>query len=55
VIDAGNFLGIVPYLSVPGPGHFKLTSDFASIGLGFGTALGVGGVSSALKRSEGLP
>ena len=39
VYDAGNFLGIVPYLSVPGPGHFKLTSDFASIGLGFGTAL----------------
>jgi len=41
VCDAGNFLGIVPYLSVPGPGHFKMTSDFASIGLGFGTALGV--------------
>jgi acetolactate synthase I/II/III large subunit len=41
VYDAGNFLGIVPYLSVPGPGHFKLTSDFASIGLGFGTAMGV--------------
>jgi thiamine pyrophosphate-dependent acetolactate synthase large subunit-like protein len=41
VYDAGNFLGIVPYMSVPGPGHFKMTSDFASIGLGFGTALGV--------------
>jgi acetolactate synthase I/II/III large subunit len=41
VYDAGNFLGIVPYLSVPGPGRFKLTSDFASIGLGFGTAMGV--------------
>jgi acetolactate synthase-1/2/3 large subunit len=41
VYDAGNFLGILPYLSVPGPGHFKMTSDFASIGLGFGTALGV--------------
>jgi len=41
VYDAGNFLGIVPYLSVPGPSHFKMTSDFASIGLGFGTALGV--------------
>jgi len=41
VCDAGNFLGIVPYLSVPGPGHFKMTSDFASIGLGFGAALGV--------------
>ncbi|HEY6980345.1 thiamine pyrophosphate-binding protein [Reyranella sp.] len=41
VYDAGNFLGIVPYLSVPDPGHFKMTSDFASIGLGFGAALGV--------------
>ena len=41
VYDAGNFLGIVPYLSVPDPGHFKMTSDFASIGLGFGTALGM--------------
>ncbi len=30
----------MPYLSVPGPDHFKLTSDFASIGLGFGAALG---------------
>jgi acetolactate synthase I/II/III large subunit len=41
VYDAGNFLGILPYLSVPGPGHFKMTSEFASIGLGFGTAIGV--------------
>jgi acetolactate synthase-1/2/3 large subunit len=41
VYDAGNFLGILPYLDVPGPGHFKMTSEFASIGLGFGTALGV--------------
>jgi len=40
VYDTGNFLGIVPYLAVPDPGHFKLSSDFASIGLGFGTALG---------------
>jgi len=40
VYDAGNFLGVVPYLSVPDPGHFKFTSDFASIGMGFGTALG---------------
>ncbi len=40
VYDAGNFLGIVPYLAVPDPGHFKMTSDFASIGLGFGGALG---------------
>jgi len=41
VYDAGNFLGVVPYLATPGPAHFKMTSDFASIGLGFGTALGV--------------
>ena len=40
VYDAGNFLGVVPYLSVPDPGHFKMTNDFASIGLGFGAALG---------------
>ena len=40
VFDAGNFLGVVPYLKVPGPDHFKFTSDFASIGMGFGTALG---------------
>jgi len=40
VYDAGNFLGVVPYLAVPDPGHLKFTSDFASIGLGFGAALG---------------
>ena len=40
VYDAGNFLGVVPYLTVPDPGHFKMTNDFASIGLGFGAALG---------------
>ena len=28
VYDAGNFLIGLPYLSVPGPGQFKLTSDF---------------------------
>jgi thiamine pyrophosphate-dependent acetolactate synthase large subunit-like protein len=41
VYDAGNFLIAAPYLSVPDPGCLKLTSEFASIGLGFGTALGV--------------
>jgi acetolactate synthase-1/2/3 large subunit len=41
VVDGGNFLGVVPYLSVPGPGCFKMIGDFASIGLGFGAALGV--------------
>jgi len=41
VYDAGNFLGVLPYVTVPTPGHLKMTSEFASIGLGFGTALGV--------------
>lgn len=41
VYDAGNFLGVLPYISVPGPGHFKMTSEFASIGLGIGSAMGV--------------
>ena len=40
VYDAGNFLQVVPYLSVPGPDHIKMATDFASIGMGFGTALG---------------
>ena len=40
VYDAGNFLQIMPYISVPGPDHIKNTVDFASIGMGFGTALG---------------
>jgi acetolactate synthase I/II/III large subunit len=40
VYDAGNFLQIVPFLSVPSPGHIKQASDFSSIGMGFGVALG---------------
>jgi thiamine pyrophosphate-dependent acetolactate synthase large subunit-like protein len=40
VYDAGNFLQVVPYLSVEGPGHIKQASDFSSIGMGFGVALG---------------
>ena len=40
VYDAGNFLQIMPYISVAGPDHIKNTVDFASIGMGFGTALG---------------
>jgi thiamine pyrophosphate-dependent acetolactate synthase large subunit-like protein len=40
VYDSGNMLVTAPYISVPGPGHFKQTSDFASIGMGFGTAMG---------------
>lgn len=40
VYDAGNFLQCAPYISVPGPAHIKQASDFSSIGMGFGTALG---------------
>ncbi|MEM7404801.1 MAG: thiamine pyrophosphate-binding protein [Pseudomonadota bacterium] len=40
VYDAGHFLGVVPYIKVPDPDHFKFTTDFASIGIGFGAALG---------------
>jgi thiamine pyrophosphate-dependent acetolactate synthase large subunit-like protein len=40
VYDSGNMLITAPYISVPGPGHFKQSSDFASIGMGFGTAMG---------------
>src|SRR5690606_4789802 len=40
VYDVGNFMQIAPYVSVPGLANVKYTADFASIGLGFGTALG---------------
>ena len=40
VYDAGNFLQVVPYISVAGPQHIKQASDFSSIGMGFGVALG---------------
>ena len=40
VFDSGNNLVAASYLSVPGPAQFKLTTDFASIGMGFGTAMG---------------
>jgi thiamine pyrophosphate-dependent acetolactate synthase large subunit-like protein len=40
VYDAGNFLQVIPYISGHGPDHIKNTVDFASIGMGFGTALG---------------
>lgn len=40
VYDAGNFLQILPYVSVLGPDHLKNSHDFSSIGMGFGTALG---------------
>ncbi len=38
--DSGNILTTLPYLSVPSPANFKQTSDNASIGMGFGTAMG---------------
>jgi thiamine pyrophosphate-dependent acetolactate synthase large subunit-like protein len=40
VYDAGNFLQVVPYLGIPDPRRLRQASDFASIGLGFGAALG---------------
>ena len=57
VYDAGNFLGVLPYITVPTPGHLKMTSEFASIGLGFGTALGVAkgrpGIPTVLMIGDG--
>ena len=38
VYDAGNFLQVVPYMRVQGPGQFKMSADFSSIGMGFGCA-----------------
>lgn len=50
VTDNGNFFGFVPpHISVPAPDRFKLSSDFAVIGLGLGTAMG-----TALAR-PGVP
>jgi len=40
VYDAGNFLQCATYVSVPGPSQFKMSSDFSSIGMGFGAAIG---------------
>lgn len=40
VFDSGNNLMASSFISVPGPAQFKLTTDFASIGMGFGTAMG---------------
>jgi thiamine pyrophosphate-dependent acetolactate synthase large subunit-like protein len=41
VYDAGNFLQLLPYLDVPDPGRFKMTSESGSIGLGLATGIGV--------------
>src|SRR3546814_18146558 len=40
VFDSGNNLMASSYITVPGPAQFKLTTDLASIGMGFGTAMG---------------
>ncbi|HEY0879151.1 MAG TPA: thiamine pyrophosphate-binding protein [Zeimonas sp.] len=40
VYDSGNFVQVLPYLSVQGPGHLKTPWDFFSVGMAFGTALG---------------
>ena len=40
VWDSGNFLQMIPYIGSPGPDCFKMASDFSSIGMGFGTAMG---------------
>src|SRR5262249_5708255 len=53
VVDGGNFLGVVPYLNVPDPGCFKMIGDFASIGLGFGAALGVSKARPDKNHSAG--
>ena len=48
VFDLGNFFAVAPYIAVPNPGCLRYTGDFNSIGLGFGTAMGV----AAAKRSR---
>lgn len=40
IYDGGNFLQVVPYVSVPSPQRVKQASDFGSIGMGFGVAMG---------------
>ncbi|MER2534464.1 MAG: thiamine pyrophosphate-binding protein [Rhizobiaceae bacterium] len=41
VFDGGNFMANWAYVTVPDPSHFTHTVDFASVGLGIGTAIGV--------------
>ena len=40
IYDAGNFFMVIGYLNVPSPSNQKISSDFSSMGAGFGTALG---------------
>lgn len=40
VLDVGNFFQIAPFLGVTNPARLKYTSEFGSIGMAFGTALG---------------
>ena len=58
VTDNGNFFGFVPpHIGVPSPDRFKLSSDFAVIGLGIGTAIGTAiarpGVATVLFIGDG--
>ena len=41
VFDGGNFMANWAYITVPNPGHFTHTQDSGSVGLGFGTTVGV--------------
>jgi thiamine pyrophosphate-dependent acetolactate synthase large subunit-like protein len=41
VFDGGNFMADWAYITVPNPGHFTHTQDSGSVGLGFGTAVGI--------------
>lgn len=40
VLDVGNMFQVVPFLGVRDPRRLKYTSEFGSIGMAFGTALG---------------
>jgi acetolactate synthase-1/2/3 large subunit len=40
IYDSGNFLMVAPYVSVPDPSYLKLTTEFNSMGVGLGAALG---------------
>ena len=40
VLDVGNFFQVAPFLGVTEPKRLKYTSEFGSIGMAFGTALG---------------
>lgn len=41
IFDGGNFMANWAYITVPNPGHLTHTQDSGSVGLGFGTTVGV--------------